>query len=210
MDRILIIGAHYDDAELGVGGTAAKLASEGREVYKLTLTNNVTRSKHLHLDIAYEPSVRESANACKTLGIQEVTDFEPVECNELFYNTKDMQRIEEVIYSKKIDTVFMHYMEDMNQDHVEAAKLCKTASRHCKNVFMYKSNMYVLTMPYYPSVFVDITDFVKMKKEALGQYEEQHNRYNTLFETTIHLNHVWGQSQKVGYAEAFVPIRMML
>ena len=40
MKRILIIGAHYDDAELGAGGTAAKLVAEGCQVYKVTLTDN--------------------------------------------------------------------------------------------------------------------------------------------------------------------------
>ena len=39
MDNILIIGAHFDDTELGVGGTAAKLAEQGKNVYKLTLTD---------------------------------------------------------------------------------------------------------------------------------------------------------------------------
>ena len=33
MKNILIIGAHYDDAELGVGGTAAKLVHDGYNVY---------------------------------------------------------------------------------------------------------------------------------------------------------------------------------
>lgn len=42
LKNVLIIGAHYDDAELGAGGTAAKLASEGKTVYKLTLTDNET------------------------------------------------------------------------------------------------------------------------------------------------------------------------
>ena len=30
MNNILIIGAHYDDTELGCGGTAAKLAAQGK------------------------------------------------------------------------------------------------------------------------------------------------------------------------------------
>ena len=45
MKNILIVGAHYDDSELGVGGTAAKLVGEGKNVYKLTLTNNKTDFK---------------------------------------------------------------------------------------------------------------------------------------------------------------------
>lgn len=32
MKRVLIIGAHYDDTELGAGGTAAKLVDEGCQV----------------------------------------------------------------------------------------------------------------------------------------------------------------------------------
>lgn len=64
MKNILIIGAHYDDTELGAGGTAAKLVQKGMNVYKLTLTDNVTKSSHLHINVDYETSVRESAKAC--------------------------------------------------------------------------------------------------------------------------------------------------
>ena len=37
MERILMVGAHFDDVELGAGGTATKLAEQGKKVYKLTL-----------------------------------------------------------------------------------------------------------------------------------------------------------------------------
>lgn len=210
MENILIIGAHYDDTELGVGGTAAKLADEGKKIYKLTLTNNVTRSSHLHLNIDYETSKAESSLACKSLGINEIVDFEPIHCCELFYNTQTMQRIEDVIYECKIDSVFMHFSDDANQDHVEAAKLCKTAARHCENLFAYQSNMYILTNPYYPTYFVDISDYIEKKIEALKQYEEQHNRFNSLFEITIDRNKVWGFSQNVKYAEAFLPLKILI
>ena len=54
MKNILIVGAHYDDAELGAGGTAAKLAAEGKNVYKLTLTDNVTKFSQMNINVAYE------------------------------------------------------------------------------------------------------------------------------------------------------------
>ena len=41
--KVLIIGAHYDDSELGAGGTAAKLLKMGREVYKITMTDTVVK-----------------------------------------------------------------------------------------------------------------------------------------------------------------------
>lgn len=210
MKNILIVGAHYDDTELGAGGTAAKLAAEGNNVFKLTLTDNVTRFKQMGINVDYESSVKQSAAACNVLGIQEITDFEPAECTKLVYSAEMMQRIEAVIYDKKIDTVFMHFDHDMNQDHVEAAKLCITAARHCDNLFQYQSNGYILDDSFYPTFFVDISEFVQKKVEALEQYGEEHNRFNKLFEVNIERNKVWGYSNQVEYAEGFRAIKYLV
>ena len=55
MNNILAIGAHFDDVELAIGGTLNKL-SKNNKVYKLTLTDNVTLSKSLKLDVKYKTS----------------------------------------------------------------------------------------------------------------------------------------------------------
>ena len=210
MQNILVIGAHYDDAELGAGGTMAKLAAEGRNVYKLTLTDNVTKSSHLHINVEYETSVRESALACEVLGVKEITEFEPVECCHLFYDTETMQRVEDVLYKYSIDTVFMHYIDDLNQDHISASKICLTAARHCQNVFFYQSNLYILPRVFTPTVYFDISDYIDKKREALYKYTGDHNRFNSLFETNIERNHVWGYSNKCAYAEGFVAQKLLL
>ena len=210
MQNVLIIGAHYDDTELGAGGTAAKLAAEGKNVYKLTLTDNVTRFAHMNINVEYETSVQQSAKACEVLGIHEVTEFPPVECSTLVYSTQMMQRIENVIYKYNIDTVFMHFAHDMNQDHIEASKLCLTAARHCENIFQYQSNGYILDEAFYPTFFVDISDYVDKKIAALEQYGEEHNRFSRLFQINVERNHVWGYSNKVEYAEGFLPIKMLM
>lgn len=204
MKNILIIGAHYDDTELGCGGTAAKLVKDGMKVYKLTLTNNETDFKQMNISVSAESSAIQSKKACEVLGIEEITEFIPVKCNELTYNKIDMQRIEKIIYDYNIDTVFIHFQEDMNQDHIAASQLCRTAARHCENVFAYQSNGYVLNESYYPNYFFDITDFIDKKIEALNQYGSEHNRFSKLFETNIKRNEVWGFANKVDYAEGFV------
>ena len=209
-ENVLIIGAHYDDAELGCGGTAAKLAAEGKNVYKLTLTNNETNFSQMNIHVDADSSIRQSARACEVLGIHEVTDFEPVQCCELFYNTSIMQRVEKVIFDLNIDTVFMHYYDDMNQDHVEASRICKTASRHCKNVLMYHSNGYILQQQLNPTTFIDISDQIEKKLAALACYEGDHNRFNKLFGTVIERNHIWGYANKVDYVEGFLPLKMLL
>ena len=209
MKNVLIVGAHYDDAELGAGGTAAKLVAEGKNVYKLTLTDNVTRFSQMNVQVEYETSVRQSAAACKVLGVKELTEFKPEECTKLVYSTELMQRIEALIFNYQIDTVFMHFDSDMNQDHVEASKLCLTAARHCDNILQFQSNGYTLDKPYYPTFFVDISDTVEQKVQALQQYGEEHNRFNRLFEANVERCHVWGYANKVEYAEGFHIIKML-
>ncbi len=209
MENILIIGAHFDDAELGAGGTAAKLVSEGKKVYKLTLTDNVTKFNQKNINVDYDSSKRQSSEACKVLGIREITDFEPVECSTLTYNKEIMQRVEKVIYEYKIDTVFIHFGTDMNQDHVAASQICITAARHCSNILQYQSNGYILDNVFYPTYFIDISNYVQKKREALACYSNEHDRFNRLFETNIERNHIWGYGNEVAYAEGFKIVKFL-
>lgn len=209
MENILIVGAHYDDAELGVGGTAAKLIHKGKKVYKLTLTDNETSFIQMNIHVKSDDSIQQSAKACRTIGVTEITNFKTEPCNHLAYSADVMQRIEKIIFDYKIDTVFMHFTNDINQDHVAASQLCLTAARHCNNIFQYQSNGYIINQ-YEPTLFVDISDVIDLKKEALQQYGSEHNRFNRLFETTIERNHIWGYANKVEYAEGFHVIKSML
>lgn len=209
MENILIIGAHFDDAELGAGGTAAKLVYEGKKVYKLTLTDNVTKFNQKNINVDYDSSKRQSSEACKVLGIREITDFEPVECSTLTYNKEIMQRVEKVIYEYKIDTVFIHFGTDMNQDHVAASQICITAARHCSNILQYQSNGYILDNVFYPTYFIDISNYVQKKREALACYSNEHDRFNRLFETNIERNHIWGYGNEVAYAEGFKIVKFL-
>lgn len=210
MNNVLIVGAHFDDTELGAGGTAAKLAAEGKNVYKLTLTDNVTKFDAMNINVAYESSREQSARACEILGIKEITDFSPIECSKLEYSQKVMQQVEKYIFDLHIDTIFMHFNADMNTDHVAASRICLTAGRHCKNIIQFQSNGYVLENVYYPTFFVDISDYVEKKKAALSCYGAEHNRFDSLFEVAIDRNRVWGYSNKVKYAEGFNIIKMLV
>jgi len=209
MDNILIIGAHFDDAELGAGGTAAKLVSEGKKVFKLTLTDNATNFTQKGIYVNYDSSKAQSANACRILGVEEVSDFIPVECSTLSYSKALMQRVEKVIYDYNIDTVFVHFGTDMNQDHVAANQICITAARHCSNILQFQSNGYILDNVFYPTYFVDISDYIDKKREALRCYSTEHDRFNRLFETNIERNHTWGYGNEVEYAEGFKILKFL-
>lgn len=210
MNNILVIGAHFDDAELGCGGTMSKLSSEGKKVYKLTLTDNVTNFEQFNIHVDMESSRKDSAKACKEMNVSEITNFDMCECNHLVYSTELMQKVEGVIFDKKIDTVFIHYHSDVNQDHIAASSICLTAARHCKNIFYYQSNGYVLDKSFYPTVFFDISDFYNTKKRALEHYRGDHNRFDRLFDISLKRTEIWGYANKVAYAEGFIPVKISL
>lgn len=209
MKNILIIGAHFDDAELGAGGTLAKLVSQGKKVYKYTLTDNETRFEQRNVNVEYGESKKQSALAAKTLGIIEIENPHPVPCSTLMYGREIMQQVEKIIFEYDIDTVFIHFDADMNQDHVEASRICLTAARHCRNILEFQSNGYVLDNEFTPTYFVDISDFIEQKKQALACYGTEHDRLNRLFTTAIERNHIRGYANEVEYAEGFRLIKML-
>ena len=108
MKNILIIGAHFDDAELGAGGAAAKLVAAGKNVYKITLTDNVTHFEHRNVNVDFESSKMQSNQACAVLGIKELS-FQTEECSRLAYSKDIMQRVESIIFEYDIDTAISDF-----------------------------------------------------------------------------------------------------
>lgn len=207
MERILGIGAHYDDFELGCGGTCARLLDEGKKVYKITLTDTEVYSDDMRLDIKAERVRANSMEACRKLGGVEEIEFETAPFGNLRYSQDIMQKLEHIIWEYNIDTLMFHYMEDYQTDHIAANQICKTAGRHCKNLLMYQSNPYIIPTPYTPNFFVDITKYVDRKKAALDCYDSDHNRQGNLFQVNIERNKVWGYGNHVEYAEGFFLIK---
>ncbi|MBQ6153978.1 MAG: PIG-L family deacetylase [Ruminococcus sp.] len=208
INNVLIIAAHFDDAELGAGGTAAKLSAAGKKVYKVTLTDNVTDFSQKHISVGYDSSKQQSKKACEILGVTEL-EITPEPCSKLQYSKEVMQRLEAIIFEYQIDTVFIHFNEDMNRDHIEANNISLTAARHCANILEYQSNGYILDNVFYPTFFVNISSVIEQKKQALAQYGSEHNRMNRLFDTVIERNHIWGYANEVEYAEGFRVVKMI-
>lgn len=208
-NKILIIGAHYDDTELGVGGTAARLIHEGKEVYKITLTNNEVYSEDMKLNIKAARAKENSMESSKTLGIIEV-DFPTQPFGKLEYDKGYMMELEHFIICNDIDTVFLHYLEDYQTDHLAAHKISKTAARHCRNILMYQSNPYLMQNNFLPNFFVDISEYIEIKKMALMCYDPEQDLQGRLFETTINRNSIWGYGNHVAYAEGFQSIKMCI
>ena len=209
MDRILVVGAHYDDSELGAGGLAARLVSEKKKVYKMTLTDTEVFSDDMNLSITSDRAKENSKNAAQVIGMEEVT-IKTSPFGKLEYSKETMQEIEHFLTEKEIDTCIFHYSDDYNTDHLAASRICKTAARHCDNLLMFQSNPYIIAEGFYPNVFFDVSEFIEKKREALSCYDKEHDRQGRLFDTNIERNKIWGYGNHCQYAEGFVAIKMCI
>jgi N-acetylglucosamine malate deacetylase 1 len=183
--RIVVFGAHPDDAEFKAGGTAAKWAKLGHHVKLCSVTNGDIG----HWQVAGGPlAIRrtaESAAAAKQLGVtSQVLDIHD---GELLPTLENRKLITRVIREWRADIVIAHRPWDYHPDHryvgvlVQDAAYMVTVPFICpdtpplkKNpVFLYSSDNFRKPYPFEPDVAVAIDDVLDVKLAAIHELESQ-------------------------------------
>lgn len=182
MKKILVIAPHPDDEILGCGGTIIRNIAEGNEVYVCVVTKG------------FPPlfdALRTEENRCDTIKCHEFVgvkktyylDFpaamlENVERYEL--NGKILDVVREV----QPDEAYIPHWGDMQKDHRMVVDAAMVALRpkyfpQVKRIYGYETlsetdwNAPNMQNAFVPNVFVDITDYLKGKLEALSYYKMQ-------------------------------------
>ena len=132
--RIIAFGAHPDDNELRVGGTAAKWAALGHQVKFVSVTNGDIG----HWREAGGPLARrrgaEALETAKILGITtQVLDIHDGELEPTLENRRTITRL---IREWKADIVMGHRPNDYHPDHRAVGQLVQDAS-------------YMVTVPFF-------------------------------------------------------------
>lgn len=209
--NVLALGAHHDDIELGCGGTLARLTRDGHSVFGLTLTNSETHYAIGDIHRTKEEAQSEALDAARTLGMKLVDLETKAENGTLVYDVKLMRSIESLLHDLKISLVFSHWNRDLNTDHEAAAKLTLVASRHIPRVLMYRSNGYQASQPFNATVFVDVTETISIKRQALECFRsEVRNRKQEWLDSFFDAHRSAGFGLGKGYVETFEPVRYEL
>ena len=166
---VLGIFAHPDDEVLGCGGTLARLAKEGHQIYICLLG-----VRHL---VTEATQVGALLGAQKILAMQVATDqeFDSVPLLTLIH------AIEHQLDSIHPHSIYTHHTHDLNHDHALIAKAVLTATRpkpgQCvKEVLMCEipsSTEWAFNGNFKPSVFMDIADTLDLKLQAMRLYESE-------------------------------------
>lgn len=222
--KILIIAAHPDDEVLGCFGTISKYINQGYDAYTLILGEGKTSRDDIR-DINSKKGEIEELNseiikANKIIGIKEVfieqfpdNRFDSVDLLDI---VKIINKIKEKI---KPDIIFTHYENDLNIDHSLTYKAVLTATRpmedECvKEIYAFEilsSTEWNYPISFSPDFFVDISETINLKLDAMAQYESELREFpHPRSLEGIKLNAKY-HGMRIGknYVEAFKTIRVI-
>jgi LmbE family N-acetylglucosaminyl deacetylase len=183
--RIIAFGAHPDDAEFQMGGTAIKLAKAGHKVKFVSVTNGDIghwRVAGGQLAIRRTKEVQEAA---RRAGIEvEVLDIHDGELEPTLENRKKITRL---IREWRADMVFAHRPWDYHPDHrytgvlVQDAAFMVSVPFICPDtpplkkhpVFFYFQDRFTKPYPFKPDVAVSIDDVFDEKLHVIDALESQ-------------------------------------
>ncbi|MHA6266533.1 PIG-L deacetylase family protein [uncultured Aliiroseovarius sp.] len=218
---VLIVAPHPDDEVLGVGGTIARLAHEGREVHVAI----VTRGQPPRFDAAQIATVQAEAEAAHGhLGITQThwLDFPAAELAEHPHGALNAG-LGKLVADLAPSLIFAPHPGDIHLDHQLSFLSTLVASRphqhdYPATIMAYETvsetnwNAPYLTPPFVPNVFVDITDHLETKLAAFCLFKSQvkgppHERS---VETLRALATLRGATVHRAAAEGFVLVRNVI
>ncbi|MCL4708119.1 PIG-L family deacetylase [bacterium] len=196
--KILCVGAHCDDIEIGCGGTLLKLTKSHRQidVFWLVLTSTPERKlEALACANLFLEGVRE-----KKVAVEDFCDgflpYEGARVKEYFENLKR---------EFSPDLIFTHYRHDLHQDH---RLICELTWNTFRNhlILEYEIPKYDGDLGN-PNFFVHLHDLhcLAKVKNLLASYVSQQARTWFTEETFLALMRIRGMESCAprGYAEAF-------
>lgn len=221
---ILAFGAHADDVEIGMGGTIAKYAAEGKSIGICDLTKAEMSSNG-----TVDTRRREANEAAGILGVKmrEALDLPD---RGLFLKDEYIREIVRVIRRSTPDIVFAPYFDDRHPDHGSCARLVEEAvfsaavrrydeehglaPHRPKALYFYMINGF-----HKPDFVVDVSETIHLKINALNAYESQFMKGAATFDTPLVNGYIetveareklFGKEAGVAYAEGFMSKKPLL
>lgn len=208
--KILVVAAHPDDEVLGCGGTIARYASEGKEVFCLFLGGGkASRFEAEHTkELQRERAMirKEAENAAKILGVANVwfEDF-PDQKYDVVPLAKIIKTIKIVQDRVRPDIVFTHHPGDINLDHKIAYEAVMNACRTVCSFVIPAATEWAASFSFAPNVFVDIKESFEKRQKAMAAYQSELREYphpRSLRSLEI-IARYWGTMVGKEFVEAF-------
>jgi len=188
--RILAVGSHPDDVELGVGGILASHRNVGDIITILTLSDGVNGGTP-------EERRRESQAAARYLNATLISAG--MADSEISADVGTIRIIESAVRQSNPDIIYTHSAADTHQDHRSAHLATLVAGRAVAGLYGYGAPS--LTNDFRPVRFNSIEDTLEDKLALLDCYASQKDRLYFERELVIAKARYWGSFGRWKYAE---------
>lgn len=223
--NILVIAAHPDDEVLGCGGTIARHADQGDNVFITILGEGIMARANSSEDDSFKNMRKilkeQSIEVASILGAKEVVNYNfPDNRMDSVDLLAIIKAVEESIQNFKPEIIYTHYIGDLNIDHSITSRAVITATRPQPGNLvpeLYAFEVMSSTEWFFgqgvdsfkPDYFVDISKYLDIKLKALSIYESEvyeypHPRSKRSIKSLAYLR---GSQSGLNSAEAFKLIR---
>ena len=148
----------------------------GDKVSILVVTHSGYKKETDNFERIKAMAKEEGASSANMIGADlHCMDKDPLNlvCTESF-----VFEIEKFINEIKPDRIYSHQPTDTHSDHAAVAAASLRACRKCKEVFLYRSNWYIMDHYLRDNYFVDISDFLEKKIELLRVFKTEMEKVN--------------------------------
>ena len=184
--RVIVFGAHPDDAEIRAGGAGVRWANKGHHVKFVSLTNGDIG----HWGMAGGPLAQrrtaEVEEAARIMGVAEVEVLD-IHDGELVPDLETRAKVVGLIREWMADIVIVHRPNDYHPDHRNAGLVVRDAAfmvtvpfyrpdvPHLETnpVFLYSLDRFQRPYPFQPDIVVDIDPVIDVKLDGLAVMESQ-------------------------------------
>lgn len=207
--KVLAIGAHYDDIELGCSGTLIKHVQQGDKVTMMVVTDSAYKNPDGDTVRSADVAHREGLIAAEIIGADLMClGYETflIPFDESL--TKEITRTIEELH---IDTIYSHWTGDLHRDHQYSAKSALMAGRHVSRFLMYRSNFYDTDKAFRGNFYSNISDVMELKKDVIRAHESELERVRRVWlDFFTKQNENDGRLIGVQYAECFEVVRYLM
>jgi LmbE family N-acetylglucosaminyl deacetylase len=206
--NILAVGAHFDDVELGCGGSLMVWKDQGHAVSVFVATRSGYSDPQGTVIRSDETARAEGIAASQVLGVDLIEgDFPTL---ELQFAEPLNRRLLDVVREKRPDLVLAHWPGDTHPDHRALARAALHSGRHVPRFLAYRSNWYESEESFDPRFFVDISPVWERKQRLIGCYRSElartHESWPPYFQA---LAQELGKKAGVAYAEGFQVVKWL-
>jgi len=200
--RILAIGPHPDDIEIGCGGALLVAKAKRYNINLLIMTQGQAGGES-------EKRIQEQEKTAKTLNAK--LSWGGLIDTRVELNRELIQILEREITRIDPAVIFAPYKNDTHQDHRNISTALVTAARYRKNVLFYEVPS---SIDFQPAVYVDISAVIARKSALLKMHASQVHRTKVPGLSILknaEANAIFrGVQNRVKYAEGFMPLRLEL